>query len=83
MLAVLEGGSGLWHLRRVAVEIREVNRWCFYTATEFHIETLKHCEMPYQYPYCNRYLGDNDATSPQLTCLRPAGHRGKCDNLRP
>ena len=29
---------------------------------------------------CGRYLGDNDATCPQLTCIRRRGHSGRCDN---
>lgn len=29
---------------------------------------------------CGKYLGDNDATCPQLTCLRLRGHQGQCDN---
>lgn len=32
-------------------------------------------------PECGRYLGDNDATTPQLTCIRRMGHVGLCDNL--
>jgi hypothetical protein len=31
---------------------------------------------------CGAYLGDNDATTPQLTCLRARGHTGLCDNVR-
>jgi hypothetical protein len=31
-------------------------------------------------PRCGRYLGDNDATNPQLTCVREKGHPGFCDN---
>ncbi len=31
---------------------------------------------------CGRYLGDNDATCPQLTCIRRYGHDGRCDNVR-
>jgi hypothetical protein len=30
---------------------------------------------------CGKYLGDNDGTCPQLTCIRPAGHDGLCDNV--
>lgn len=30
---------------------------------------------------CRKYLGDNDATTPQLTCLRRRGHDGLCDNV--
>lgn len=30
---------------------------------------------------CGRYIGDNDATSVQLTCVRPVGHLGLCDNV--
>lgn len=29
---------------------------------------------------CGRYLGDNDATCPQTTCIRERFHRGLCDN---
>jgi len=29
---------------------------------------------------CGRYLGDNDGTCPQLTCIREHGHSGLCDN---
>ncbi len=29
---------------------------------------------------CGKYLGDNDATCAQLTCIRDAGHDGNCDN---
>lgn len=29
---------------------------------------------------CNKYIGDNDATCPQLTCIRGPGHPGPCDN---
>lgn len=29
---------------------------------------------------CGKYIGDNDATCPQLTCIRQAGHEGFCDN---
>lgn len=32
--------------------------------------------------FCGRYMGDNDATSPHLTCIRARGHEGLCDNLR-
>jgi hypothetical protein len=32
---------------------------------------------------CGRYLGDNDGTCPQLTCIRVAGHDGLCDNVAP
>ena len=30
---------------------------------------------------CNKYMGDNDATSPTLTCIREKGHPGLCDNV--
>jgi len=30
---------------------------------------------------CGAYLGDNDATTPQLTCIRRAGHEGLHDNV--
>jgi hypothetical protein len=30
---------------------------------------------------CGQYLGDNDATCPQLTCIRTHGHDGLCDNV--
>jgi hypothetical protein len=33
-------------------------------------------------PRCGKYLGDNDATCPQLTCIRGRGHPGRCDNTR-
>lgn len=29
---------------------------------------------------CGKYIGDNDATCPQLTCVLAAGHDGPCDN---
>lgn len=29
---------------------------------------------------CGKYIGDNDATCPQLTCIREIGHPGFCDN---
>lgn len=29
---------------------------------------------------CGKYVGDNDATCPQLTCIRDFGHDGLCDN---
>ena len=32
--------------------------------------------------YCGKYLGDNDGTCPQLTCIRASGHPGLCDNVR-
>lgn len=31
---------------------------------------------------CGKYLGDNDATCPQLTCIRRKNHEGLCDNVR-
>ena len=31
---------------------------------------------------CGAYLGDNDGTSPQLTCIRRHGHEGAHDNVR-
>lgn len=30
---------------------------------------------------CGKYLGDNDGTCPQLTCIRERGHAGLCDNV--
>jgi len=30
---------------------------------------------------CGKYVGDNDATCPQLTCVREEGHPGLCDNV--
>lgn len=33
-------------------------------------------------PLCGKYLGDNDGTCPQLTCIRDPGHEGDCDNVR-
>jgi hypothetical protein len=30
---------------------------------------------------CGKYLGDNDGTCPQLTCIRRYGHEGLCDNV--
>lgn len=30
---------------------------------------------------CGKYLGDNDATCPQLTCIRRKDHGGLCDNV--
>lgn len=30
---------------------------------------------------CGRYMGDNDGTSPQLSCVREKGHFGLCDNV--
>lgn len=30
---------------------------------------------------CGKYLGDNDGTCPQLTCIRERGHEGLCDNV--
>lgn len=32
------------------------------------------------WPRCGLYMGDNDATCPQLTCQRRVGHGGLCDN---
>jgi hypothetical protein len=29
---------------------------------------------------CGQYMGDNDGTNPQLTCIRGKGHPGLCDN---
>jgi hypothetical protein len=31
---------------------------------------------------CGKYLGDNDGTCPQLTCIRDKGHDGRCDNVQ-
>ncbi len=31
---------------------------------------------------CGKYVGDNDATCPQLTCIRWRDHEGPCDNVR-
>ena len=31
---------------------------------------------------CGKYLGDNDGTCPQLTCIRDEDHDGLCDNVR-
>jgi len=33
-------------------------------------------------PLCDAYLGDNDGTCPQLTCVRSKGHEPPCDNVR-
>lgn len=33
-------------------------------------------------PKCGVYLGDNDGTCPQLTCIRDKGHEGDHDNTR-
>lgn len=30
---------------------------------------------------CGKYVGDNDGTCPQLTCVREKGHPGLCDNV--
>lgn len=30
---------------------------------------------------CGKYIGDNDATCPQLTCIRGEGHPDACDNV--
>jgi len=30
---------------------------------------------------CGKYIGDNDATCPQLRCIRASGHGGFCDNV--
>ncbi len=30
---------------------------------------------------CGKYMGDNDGTCPQLTCIRPPDHVGLCDNV--
>jgi hypothetical protein len=32
---------------------------------------------------CGKYIGDNDGTCPQLTCIRAPGHEGGCDNVNP
>lgn len=32
-------------------------------------------------PVCGAYVGDNDATCPQLTCIRDRGHAGDHDNV--
>ena len=37
---------------------------------------------PLASPRCGKYLGDNDGTCPQLTCIRERGHGGLCDNVR-
>ncbi len=31
---------------------------------------------------CKKYVGDNDATSPELMCIRGVGHPGACDNTK-
>jgi len=31
---------------------------------------------------CGQYIGDNDGTCPQLTCIRDLNHSGLCDNVR-
>lgn len=31
---------------------------------------------------CGKYVGDNDGTCPQLTCIRVRGHEGPCDNVK-
>lgn len=31
---------------------------------------------------CGAYLGDNDGTCPQLTCIRAKGHDGPHDNVQ-
>lgn len=51
--------------------------WKRYTAVEFHEATLRNRGLLRK---CGKYLGDNDATCPQLTCIRDAGHKGDCDN---
>jgi hypothetical protein len=33
-------------------------------------------------PKCGKYLGDNDGTYLQLTCIRDFGHDGPCDNVQ-
>jgi hypothetical protein len=38
--------------------------------------------MPVTLARCGRYVGDNDATTPQLTCIRWRHHGGACDNVR-
>lgn len=32
--------------------------------------------------FCGKFLGDNDATTPILYCIRKRGHEGDCDNTR-
>lgn len=29
---------------------------------------------------CGKFVGDNDATCPQLHCIRERGHTGLCDS---
>lgn len=31
---------------------------------------------------CGEYLGDNDGTCPQLSCIRNKNHEGLCDNVK-
>jgi hypothetical protein len=40
-------------------------------------------EAPARACLCGKYLGDNDGTCPQLTCIRERGHSGDCDNVSP
>lgn len=52
----------------------EVHRQRFKRVSEDHLPRLV-------VGLCGKYLGDNDATCPQLTCIRKAGHSGLCDNV--
>ena len=42
----------------------------------------KGCQTVHGTELCGAYLGDNDGTCPQLTCIRRRRHDGLCDNVR-
>ncbi len=79
------GLRGVWLYEEIVDPILPARQeqWRYYTAAEFHVASLRHCGLPARFDTCRRYLGDNDATSPTLHCIRPAGHAGDCDNVRP
>lgn len=75
------GLRGVWLYESTPPTVTE--KWRYYTAAEFHVATLRHNGLPHAFSACGKYIGDNDATSPQLTCIRPVGHPDECDNVRP
>ncbi len=70
-----------------------VNEWCkgcgehirrHYGGTEYRCHprpdgATTPVPPPKRKPRCGKYMGDADATSPQLTCVREKGHPGLCD----
>ena len=79
-IAIHLGSEQLAALNELSKESRVPRAAIIRLAIDGYLERIAAQRAVSRVPRCGRYLGDNDGTCPQLSCVRERGHAGLCDN---